>query len=217
MGADSVSGGSSADVHYLRVKSDLLSGRFPPGTVLLETALGKMYGVSRTPMREALARLAQDRLIERSARGFVVRERSAEEILAIYEARIPLETTAAALAAERRGSLDLERLDHLLDARRAATDPATHVGLNEQFHRALRAAARSEVIASTLEQLDDLLTVYRPDRSAAKVVDRTVEEHEAVLDAVRETDGERARAAMSEHLVRMRDLRVATLVRLSTG
>ncbi|MEU7768512.1 GntR family transcriptional regulator [Nocardia sp. NPDC049190] len=202
-------------MHYLRVKSDLLGGRFPPGTVLLETALGKIYGVSRTPMREALARLAQDRLIERSARGFVVRERSPEEILAIYEARIPLETTAAALAAERRGSVDLERLEHLLEARRAAQDPATHSALNEQFHRALRAAARSEVIASTLDQLDDLLTVYRPNRSSTKMVDRTIEEHEAVLDAVRAGNSQLATAAMSAHLTRMRDLRVASLVRRS--
>lgn len=215
MGVADVSRGPAADVHYLKLKADLLSGRFPPGSVLLETALGKMYGVSRTPMREALARLAHDRLIERSARGFVVRERSPEEIEAIYEARIPLETTAAVLAAERRTGIDLERLEHLLDSRRAAADPATHGGLNGQFHRALRAAARSEVVASILDQLDDLLTVYRPDRSVVNEPD--VAEHEAVLDAIRERDKDRASSAMAEHLKRMRDLRVATLVRLSSS
>jgi DNA-binding GntR family transcriptional regulator len=210
---EGTTGTTPSDVHYNRLKADLLAGRYPPGTTLYETALSSVYGVSRTPMREALARLAQDRLIERSARGFVVRRRSPEEILAIYEARISLESTAAALAAERRGDFDLERLGHLLAARRDATDPAEHPGLNAQFHRAVRTAARNEIIITFLDQLDDLLTVYRPDRSAPEVPDNTLEEHGAVLDAVRDRDPESARRAMATHLVRMRDLRVATLVR----
>jgi DNA-binding GntR family transcriptional regulator len=210
---EGTTGTTPSDVHYNRIKADLLAGRYPPGTMLFETALSSVYGVSRTPMREALARLAQDRLIERSARGFVVRRRSPEEILAVYEARISLESTAAALAAERRGDFDLERLTHLLAARRDATDPADHPGLNAQFHHAVRAAARNEIISTFLDELDDLLTIYRPDRPAPDVADHGVEEHGAVLDALRSRDPEAARQAMARHLVRMRDLRVATLVR----
>ena len=150
MSVEGTEAGAPADVHYNRLKADLLAGRYPPGTMLFETALGTVYGVSRTPMREALARLAQDRLIDRSSRGFVVRRRSPEEILAIYEARISLESTAAALAAERRGDFDLERLRHLLTARRESLDPAEHPGLNEQFHQAVRTAARNEIISAFL-------------------------------------------------------------------
>ncbi|WP_277242863.1 GntR family transcriptional regulator [Mycolicibacterium obuense] len=207
---------SRADVHYLHVKRDLLEGRFEPGTVLLETTLGQLYGVSRTPMREALVRLAHDRLISRTERGYVVRERSAEEISAIYEARIPLESSAASLAAQRRSAIDLDRLEHLLVLRGNEQDPALHPGLNSDFHIALRDAARSEVVASTLGQLDDMLTDYRPDRSSAQTVGRGYDEHRQILRAIQDGDAARARAAMTDHLTRMRDLRITAHIR-STG
>lgn len=208
---------SRADAHYLKVKSDLLGGRFAPGTVLLETTLGKLYGVSRTPMREALARLAHDHLIERSGRGFIVRRRSAEEIYAIYEARIPLEARAAALAAERRGVIDVERLDHLLQLRREESDVTRYPDLNGHFHLALRAAARSNVIASTLGQLDDMLTDYSPpDRTTRSVLGQGLAEHQDIMAAIRDHDADAASTAMTAHLKRMRDLRVANQVRQGT-
>lgn len=213
-----IDGVARADAHYLRVKSDLLSGRFQPGTVLLETTLGKLYGVSRTPMREALARLAHDRLIERSGRGFVVRQRSAEEIHAIYEARIPLEARAAELAAERHGTIDADRLDHLLKLRREESDVTRYPDLNGHFHVALRAAAHSDVIANTLAQLDDMLIDHSPpDRSTGAVLGRGLAEHEQIMTAIRDRDPVAASSAMTAHLERMRDLRIAAHVRRSVS
>jgi DNA-binding GntR family transcriptional regulator len=200
------------DVHYNRIKNDLLGGVYPPGSILLETALGQRYGVSRTPMREALGRLAQDGFIERSARGFQVRVRSPEEILAIYETRISLESTAAALAAQRRTSFDLARLEHLAELRRQA-DGASKAAINEDWHRALREAAHNEFIFRFLDQLDSLLAIYRPAELPETTTDPTVEEHDAVLDAIRAKDDELASGTMTKHLIRMRDLRIAGLVR----
>ncbi|MGE2734718.1 GntR family transcriptional regulator [Mycolicibacterium vaccae] len=205
--------GSRADVHYLKVKQDLLNGRFEPGTVLLETTLGQLYGVSRTPMREALALLAHDRLIERSGRGYLVRERSAEEIQAIYEARIPLEATAAALAAQRRSAIDVDRLDHLLSMRRDEPDHARHPDWNAEFHVAMREAARNTVITSSLGHLDDLLIEYRPDNSPSANTERGYREHLVIMEAIREGDAEAAGEAMTGHLERMRDMRIAAHVR----
>ncbi|MGV9801658.1 GntR family transcriptional regulator [Mycobacterium sp. NPDC003449] len=213
MSSNVFTGGSRADVHYLKVKQDLLDGRFEPGTVLLETTLGQLYGVSRTPMREALARLAHDRLIDRTERGYVVRERSAEEIQAIYEARIPLEAAAAELAAQRRSAIDLDRLDYLLAMRRDETDHTRHPDLNADFHVALRDAARSVVIASSLGQFDDMLTDYRPDRSPSANTERGYREHLAIMEAIREGDTEAAGRSMTSHLERMRDMRIAAHVR----
>ena len=208
-----LSAASRADLHYLRVKNDLLAGRFEPGTVLLETTLGKLYGISRTPIRDALSRLAHDRLIDRSERGFVVRERSAEEIEAIYEARIPLEASAAAMAAQRRGAIDLERLALLLTLRRDESDRTRYPELNARFHVAMRAAAHSVVVETTLAHLDDMLIDYRPDRSRSSVVDKGLHEHEAIVAAIRDGDHVQASTAMTAHLERMRDLRVAAHVR----
>ncbi|RKN12517.1 GntR family transcriptional regulator [Streptomyces radicis] len=203
--------GKPGDVHYNRIKDDLIHGAYPPGSVLLETVLGERYGVSRTPVREALGRLAQDGFIERSARGFLVRRRSPEEILSIYEARISLESTAAALAAERRTSFDLSRLEHLAASRRDVADPALRTRLNEDWHRALRDASRNDIIVGFLDRLDSLLAMYRPARRGRDGADPTVDEHGAILDAVRGGDATRAREAMTVHLTRMRDLRIEGL------
>ncbi|MFG2580973.1 GntR family transcriptional regulator [Streptomyces malaysiensis] len=208
--------GSPSDAHYNRIKDDLVRGSYPPGTVLLETVLGERYGVSRTPVREALGRLAQDGFIDRGSRGFVVRRRSPEEILAIYEARISLESTAAGLAAERRTPFDLSRLDHLAEQRRSApesADRATLTAMNEDWHRALRAAARNDIVSGFLDRLDSLLAIYRPATATPVDADRTVVEHDAILDAVQASDGARARETMTTHLTRMRDLRIQGLAR----
>jgi DNA-binding GntR family transcriptional regulator len=113
----------STEVQYARLRKEILDGVFAPGTILLETALSVKYGVSRTPVREALGRLAQDGLIERSTRGFRIKQRNPEQILEIYEARIALEARSAELAAKHRTDFDLARMAHLLDERQATTDP----------------------------------------------------------------------------------------------
>jgi DNA-binding GntR family transcriptional regulator len=200
--------------HYDRVKRDLLAGQYPPGTVLLETVLGERYGVSRTPMREALARLAQDGFIERSAKGFVVRVRTPEEIMEIYETRIILESSAAALAAVRRSDYDLSRLEHLAQLRRVESDPTLFAGLNDRWHIALRESAHNSITLRVLSQLDGLITIYRLPARSPDVHDPSIDEHERVLAAIRARDAEEARASMGEHLERMRDIRIASLATL---
>src|SRR5690606_26282547 len=80
---------------YDKIRDAIVSGELAGGTPLTESSLAAWCGVSRTPIREALLRLEQDGLIVRTERGPVVRSRSPEEILDIYEVRIALEATAA--------------------------------------------------------------------------------------------------------------------------
>src|ERR1700753_1917999 len=98
---------------YERLLQEVIRGELAPGEVLTEMALAERLQVSRTPIREALTRLEQDGLIKRTGRGMVIRERSPEEILDIYEVRILLEADAARVAAERRSSLDVLGLKHI--------------------------------------------------------------------------------------------------------
>ncbi|MGO4750855.1 GntR family transcriptional regulator, partial [Streptomyces sp. 2MCAF27] len=91
----------SAAAQYESIRAMIVGGELPPGAVLLETALAKKLGVSRTPVREALARLAQEELINREIRGYVVKTRTPEEIREIYDVRIILESACAAAAAEQ--------------------------------------------------------------------------------------------------------------------
>ena len=202
----------STDIQYARLRRDILDGVFAPGTILLETALSTRYGVSRTPVREALGRLAQDGLIERSTRGFQIRQRHPEEILEIYEARIALESRSAELAAKNRSDLDLARLAYLLDERRAETDPAQFGPLNNKWHDALRLSAHNATINDLLSRLDTLLLLLRPRTFTPQPDDRSAEEHAAVLDAITRGDQPAAGEAMTDHLRRMRDWRIRSLI-----
>lgn len=202
----------AADVQYIRLRGEILEGTFPPGATLLETVLSERYGVSRTPMREALTRLAQDGLLVRSTKGFQVRSYTPEEILEIYEARIALESTSAALAASRRTDFDLLRLTHLVEERRSATDRSTFGKLNNRWHEALRAAAHNATITDLLERLDSLLTLYPHRKPFPPPGDRSAEEHAGILEAVGDRDADRAQSLMRDHLQHMRDLRIESLL-----
>lgn len=202
----------STEVQYARLRKEILDGAFAPGTILLETALSARYGVSRTPVREALGRLAQDGLIERSTRGFRIRQRDPEQILEIYEARIALEARSAELAAKHRTDFDLARMTHLLDERRAVTDPAQFGPVNNRWHDALRLSAHNGTVTDLLERLDSLLLLYRPRVLRPTADDRSVEEHAEVLAAVARSDAAAAGTAMTDHLRRMRDRRIQALI-----
>lgn len=210
--ANSAIRSDSTDVQYARLRREILDGSFAPGTILLETALSASYGVSRTPVREALGRLAQEGLIERSTRGFRIRDRKPEEILEIYEARIALESRSAELAARHSTEIDRARMAYLLDERRSAADPAQFGPLNNKWHEALRSAAHNATISGLLAHLDSLLQLLRPRTFTAQPDDRSAEEHALILDAVTRGDAAAAGAAMTDHLARMRDWRIRLLI-----
>ncbi len=194
--------------HYARLRADVLDGEFARDELLQESVLGTRYGVSRTPVREALVRLEQDGLLERVPRGYRVRSGTPEDVLDIYDARTALEGVAAASAAERRSPLELARLESL-HADVEGADPDEQRRLNLLWHQALWAASRNATVTGLLERLTAQLRIYdgrrtesAPDLSASR------SEHAAVLDAVRARDGEAARVAIAGHLQRSRDLRL---------
>ena len=201
----------TTETQYSKLRQHLIDGRVPPGSMLLETTLSAQYGVSRTPMREALGRLAQDGMIERLSRGFRVRARTPEEIIDIYDARIALESTCAALAAVRHTDFDMARLSHLVDERRRATDPHVFAKLNNSWHDALRSAGHNPTITELLVRLDVLLEIYR-SKSKQPAADRSVDDHDAILTAIRDRDADAAEILMRDHLRHMRDRRIANLL-----
>jgi DNA-binding GntR family transcriptional regulator len=204
------------------IRSDILAGQFDAGGVLLETALGRRYGVSRTPVREALGRLEQDGLLRRAVRGYVVRSGTPEDVLEIYEARIALESAAAFGAARRRSDLDLARLSHLHSAAGSSSEPGTVRELHSQWHEALWRAGHNGTIESLLGGLLVRLRIY--DRAASGesggsevAAEHSLEdsqaEHAVVVAAISAQDAAAARDALAAHLARSRDLRLAAFAR----
>ncbi|MET8978912.1 GntR family transcriptional regulator [Streptomyces sp. NPDC004539] len=204
----------SGNLYYRLIRKDLVSGAIDPEGLLLETALSTRYGVSRTPVRDALSRLEQDGLVERVARGYRVRAATAEDILEIYEARIALESAAAASAALRRTDLDLARLAHHHQLLAEVSEPGEITAANACFHEALWLSSHNTTIAGLLERLVTQMRLFdRESTSTPENKEITHEEHERILRAVREHDPQTARSELAAHLGRNRDVRLAALAR----
>jgi DNA-binding GntR family transcriptional regulator len=197
---------------YQRLKEAIRAGDLIPGQQLVESVLADWCEVSRTPIREALSKLQHDGLVERNDRGLVVRERSPEEILDIYETRIALEGTAARMAAERRNSHDLILL------RRAMTrldtmdteDVDAMVRANRQIHTAIWRASHNTSLVDLLERLDLHLVRYpagtleTPGRWQ-----RSNEQHRAIVDAIEARDSDGAEKCAIAHFTEARDIQLA--------
>lgn len=196
---------------YQRLKDAIRSGELAPGQQLVESVLAEWCEVSRTPIREALSKLAHDGLVERSERGLVVRERGPEEILDIYETRIALEATAARLAAERRNSHDLILLRRALTRLAAVEtgDVDAMVNANRQLHTAVWRASHNVSLIDLLERLDLHLARYPATTLSSPGRWATAnDQHTAVVDAIEARDGERAEHVATTHFAQARDIRL---------
>ncbi|MDZ7799231.1 MAG: GntR family transcriptional regulator [Trueperaceae bacterium] len=191
------------DEVHRHLRHQLLLGAWPPGTRLREADLAASYGVSRTPVREAVRRLLQEGLLEaRATQGVRVRQPDLRAALDAYEVREHLEGMAARQAAERAEGADRAALSALLDRVEAAgtADVAAQVEADLSFHRRVAELSANEPLILALDGLSGHVTplkVHTRDQNAAA---RTREQHRAVADAIAAGDGARAEAAMRTHV-----------------
>jgi DNA-binding GntR family transcriptional regulator len=196
---------SLADRVYRRIRSLILSGELPPGEQLRQEALAEGLGTSRTPLREALNRLASEGLIEfRPHRSAVVAQFSQRDIEVDYEARVIVEPAAARLAAERRDPATLLALERAIGAaRRAGRDVEALFDANRAFHVALVGGSGNPHLARFVESLwgGRIAPVFyaRQARLPGRRT-RDVAEHEEILRLVCDGDGDGAARAVREHL-----------------
>lgn len=207
----------------------ILNGAVRPGEALLEVPVAERLGVSRTPVRAALARLEEEGLLERSAGTYVVRSFSPTDVQDAIELRGTIEGTAARLAAERGvGRLALAplrdavtQIDVLLGASPLHLTPSDidrYVELNAQYHRHLAALTGSFVINRTVEHVL-LLPFASPNAMVFHFTDAAdvwktfftaQEHHRGLLDAIEAREGTRAEGLAREHArLSLRALRTA--------
>jgi len=197
---------------YEQLHQKIVSGDISPGERLTEIALAEKFGISRTPVREALRRLEQDGLVERAARGLFVRERSPNEILEIYEVRILLEGAAARAAATRRTPLDVARLEQLHEnmLKTEEGDAETMAAINRRFHELIWATSHNSTLIDLLSRLNSYLLRYRGTTLTHGDRWQTVlKDHEALVDAIRDGDADRAAKIAEEHMTSARNVRLA--------
>lgn len=196
---------------YHQLLEEVLEGDLRPGEILVETALGKRFGVSRTPIREALRMLEQDGVLERVNRGMRVRQTSSEEVLEIYGVRAILEAAAARDAASRRTDYDLATLDRIFRtmAEAKTATPQEMATINRSFHRAIWQAAGNRTLADLLERLAVHLRRYPATtylRSGRW--EEALEEHRQLLEAIRDKDPDTAAEVAESHMHAARDVRI---------
>jgi DNA-binding GntR family transcriptional regulator len=199
---------------YEMLKNAILHGELEPGQALIEASLAQWLSVSRTPIREALLRLEQDGLANRSDRGLIVRMRSPEEIIDIYETRMILEAAAGRVAADRRTDYDLRMLRRLLAIGEdmEAKDPAAMMTANQQFHRAVWRATHNDSLIDLLERLSLHLVRY-PETTLSHPGrwKQSLHEHADLVDAIDARDSDRAYDLALVHHREARDIRLALL------
>jgi DNA-binding GntR family transcriptional regulator len=196
----------------------ILSGQIDEDEVLTEAGLGSRLGVSRTPVREALARLENEGLIESAGlRGKRIKRFSAAEISELFWLRRTIEEATVAELAERGlNPDDLKTLADYLEAQRQAAEadnPAEFLEIDHHFHAALVQFLGYERVAVMLQGLRytfDLIGL-KPTYQHAGRTGEVLSEHRAILAALAARDAKAAKRAMAEHLARTKALVLASL------
>lgn len=199
---------------FLTLRSEILSGVHQPGTAIRETSLAERFGVSRTPVREALSRLQHERLLERAARGLQVPHVNPQQVIQIYDMRILLEEEAARQAAKARQFTDLMRLDALLQRDRQLKEPDDHTRIitNLEFHAAVWSCAHNPVLQDLLDRLSThLIHAPRSTLSTGNRWEEALAEHEALIHAIEQQDSEAAGRIARQHMETARTLRLQLL------
>lgn len=205
---------------YERLRAEIVDGSIAPGSPLVETAVAMRYGISRTPVREALKRLEQDRLVERGDRGLQVRSCSPEEILEIYSVRIVLEGLAARTAAESRSELDLAHLEerHLRMVETDPEDAAAMATTNRLFHEAMWACSHNRTLVDLLVRLNSNLIRYpETTLSSPGRWETVLDDHRRLIDAIKTRDMETAGDLAEVHMAAARDIRLRSYVAVGLG
>jgi DNA-binding GntR family transcriptional regulator len=208
-----VAGGSRrtlAEELRLALADDIVRGLLVPGSALDETELARRFGVSRTPVREAIRQLAASGLVEvRAHRGAVVARPSEDRLIGMFEAMAELEALCAGLAAERMSPAErgqLEAVHRELRALIQSGDPQRYHEVNEAFHAAIYAGAHNAYLAEMTHATRYRVQPFRRAqfRNLGRMAKSHVE-HDRVVLAILRGDREGAAGAMRLHIMKVRD------------
>lgn len=191
-----------------RIREGILRGEFHPGMRLRQAELAEQFGVSITPVREAMRWLATEGLLELdSHRGAAVAAPSRDEAQRIWELRRLIEPYAIGVAAERVTSDELDLAAELHDRMIEEKDYSSWAMLNRQFHEIFAVATRSPWIISVLRSHRDAASIYVAisirNENAQRVMGN--DDHGALIAALRNQDAELATEVTLRHLGRTID------------
>ena len=196
---------SLADQVFEKLENDIIQGIYPRGEVLTELKLVEQLGVSRTPIREALRRLEQERLIEDTGKGSRVLGITMEDLEDIMNIRQRIEGLAAYYAAKNLTDEGLKELAHIVDLQEfyfSKRDKEHLRQVDDAFHDMICELSRRSVISDTLIPLMRKTRRYR--RVAIDNWERTtitMNEHKAIFHAIAERNADLAQELATTHIV----------------
>lgn len=196
----------------LHVEEQISSGSWLPGDAVDDLALARQFGVSRTPVREALLQLqAQGWISSQPRGGHAVAKMTLQQLLALWELLAELEGVAARLACARMGDAQIQALAAQHEDSRAVVEREDLVGwqqANSAFHEALYEGARNPFLRQEVRRIRFRTGVYRRHAYAALGRLRaSFDQHERIVQALRARDAALAGACMIEHMQPGRDAR----------
>lgn len=197
---------SLRDQVFQKLRKDILTGHYRQGDELVEAAVGKELGVSRTPVREAFRQLELEGLVEVIPhRGTFVNGISAKDIHDIYSIRSRLEGLCAGWAARYRNQEELEKLEETVYLSKFHAEKEHYeqvFELDSRFHEILYEASHSKILAHTLSDFHQYVQKARKLSIASRTRSRkTNEEHQAILEAIRIQDETRAEELATCHIM----------------
>ncbi len=194
----------SIDGIYQRVLGAILAHQLPPGTQLVEERLAGVFGVSRTKIRQALARLAHDAIVNVIPnRGAFVSSPTVEEARDVFAARRLIEPDLVRRLADAATAGQVARLRAhvaLESAARAANDQRAIIRLSGDFHQIIAEMAGNTFLVRTMRELETLTCLVIILYDAPNIPSCPYHEHSGIIDAVEAHDPDRAAALMVEHL-----------------
>ena len=200
---------SLADQVFEKLENDIILGNYPRGEILTELKLVEQLGVSRTPIREALRRLEQERLISDSGKGSIVLGITADDLMDIMSIRKHVEGLASYYATKYKTPEGLQELEHIIelhDFYASRNDFENMRKLDDQFHEHLCAMSGRAVLQDTLAPLLRKTRRYRKISIMDEVrLHKCVEEHKLILKAVESGDAEEAYRKTYQHISNAQD------------
>lgn len=196
--------GNPADIVYDYIKNQIVTKAIYPGTHIVEEDLVRETGVSRTPVRSALMRLAYDGLIQQQPnRGAVVAKPSATDLRQVYEARAVLEVGAFRAAVHRRSDESVLQMEQNLQKQQDLTNlfnMTEYVRLNREFHWIITMEAQNAYYEKYLNELQNKVATYLLFWDSSTTNSLSLDLHLRIFEAFRDRDEQKGVLALMEDL-----------------
>lgn len=185
-------------------------GTYRPGDRMVESELADRFGVSRTPIREALQRLETQSLLKRDGRSLIVASLDHNQLAELYVVRAELEGLAARLAAQHAAREELRVLREMVEHDRTLIDdPAALSRANRRFHKQIHLASHNRYLVQQLDLVHRTMALLATTSLAVEGRSKkAVAEHDAIVKALEARDGEAADEALRAHISRAFETRL---------